>query len=399
MNANPLPRISGYVLPGLLAYGILTLWVQARWSWSFYQVCVFALSLIWTVQFIRGRVRLRLHPALIPLATCVLWCAVQLAFGQTVYRWDTWSALWNWTVNLLLCFLLMQISSDPEIRQMLLRFFVYFAFGVALLATVQGFTSKGQIFWMFPSGYTDFIPGPFVNRNQYSAWIELLLPVPLYCAITSRRNAWAFAAIAGCMAASVIAAASRAGTVLVLSEIPVVAWLALRQRVAKPRSLAIVAAQFTALSLIFIAAVGWDGVWRRFESPDLIGFRGELLASSLEMVRDRPIIGFGLGTWSIVYPKYAHMDIGFHANQAHNDWLQWAAEGGIPFFLMMAFFAVLLLRPAIQSLWGVGSVFMLMHCLVDYPMQQRPALAAFFFAFAGMILSVRKLRPVPVTRD
>ena len=33
-------------------------------------------------------------------------------------------------------------------------------------------------------------------------------------------------------------------------------------------------------------------------------------------------------------PHYAIVDIGAYANQAHNDWLQWTAEGGIPFGLL-----------------------------------------------------------------
>ena len=70
------------------------------------------------------------------------------------------------------------------------------------------------------------------------------------------------------------------------------------------------------------------------------------------MVRDRPLAGFGLGTWSDAYPAYAHFDDGNFVNQAHNDWVQWAAEGGVPFFLIMLAIAALTVRPAIRSLWG-----------------------------------------------
>ena len=31
---------------------------------------------------------------------------------------------------------------------------------------------------------------------------------------------------------------------------------------------------------------------------------------------------------------------------------------------------------------GVGVLAVLLHCVVDYPLQQRPALGAFFFAMA-----------------
>lgn len=85
----------------------------------------------------------------------------------------------------------------------------------------------------------------------------------------------------------------------------------------------------------------------------------------------------------MVYPRYAGFDSGSYVNQAHNDWLQWAAEGGLPFAILLAIFALLLWKPAVQSIYGLGTVAFLLHALVDYPMQQRPALGAWFFALAG----------------
>ena len=47
--------------------------------------------------------------------------------------------------------------------------------------------------------------------------------------------------------------------------------------------------------------------------------------------------------------------------------------------------AAFTVRPALRTLWGVGMLFVFAHCLVDYPTQQRPALAAFFFAMIGVL--------------
>jgi O-antigen ligase len=103
------------------------------------------------------------------------------------------------------------------------------------------------------------------------------------------------------------------------------------------------------------------------------------------MVHDRPLTGFGLGAWSSAYPAYARYDDGTFVNQAHNDWAQWSAEGGVPFFLLMLIAVVGLARPAWRSLWGLGLMAVFLHALVDYPFEQRPALAAYFFALAGAL--------------
>jgi O-antigen ligase len=106
------------------------------------------------------------------------------------------------------------------------------------------------------------------------------------------------------------------------------------------------------------------------------------------MIRDRPALGFGLGTWSTAYPAYALRDNGLLANQAHNDWAQWAVEGGLPFLLLILAIAGRSVRPAFRSLWGIGVLAVFVHSLVDYPLQ-RPALAGFFFVFLAVVESAR----------
>jgi len=96
-------------------------------------------------------------------------------------------------------------------------------------------------------------------------------------------------------------------------------------------------------------------------------------------------MGTGLGTWSRIYPRYAGMDTGLAMNQAHNDWAQWAAEGGLPFVGVPDYFRGSVMEPAIRSIYGLGVFAFLLHALVDYPMQQRPDLAAWFFATAGVV--------------
>jgi len=44
-------------------------------------------------------------------------------------------------------------------------------------------------------------------------------------------------------------------------------------------------------------------------------------------------------------------------------------------------------------LWGIGMLAVFVHCLMDYPMQQRPALAAFFFAMMGCVVGSRSDSP------
>jgi O-antigen ligase len=153
----------------------------------------------------------------------------------------------------------------------------------------------------------------------------------------------------------------------------------------RTRALARVAILGLASATVSVAVVGWEKIWNRLQEPHPYALRANLVRSSLAMVHDRPLTGFGLGAWSSAYPAYARYDDGTFVNQAHNEWLQWAAEGGVPFFLVMLIAVGVLARPAWRSLWGLGLMAVFLHALVDYPFEQRPALAAYFFALAGVL--------------
>jgi O-antigen ligase len=136
---------------------------------------------------------------------------------------------------------------------------------------------------------------------------------------------------------------------------------------------------------ILTGVVGWEPLWKRLQEPHPYSLRKDLVLSSIAMVRDRPLTGFGLGTWPEAYPGYARFDDGTYVNQAHNDWIQWASEGGLLFLAAMLAIAAWSVGPALRSLWGVGILSVWLHALIDYPMQQRPALAAFFFTLLGTL--------------
>jgi O-antigen ligase len=146
------------------------------------------------------------------------------------------------------------------------------------------------------------------------------------------------------------------------------------------------------LGVALAAVVGWQVTLEKFHEPEPYRVRRELLLSSVAMVADRPFTGFGLGTWPVVYPAYARFDNGLAANHAHNDWAEWAAEGGVPFLLLMALVALWSVRPAADSLWGIGVPVIFAHSLVDYPLRE-PAVAAVFFAMLGA-LAARAEAPI-----
>jgi hypothetical protein len=357
----------------LFFFAILTLWVPGYWPVAIFQVGTFLLTAIavW---------RARLSPAtfvwpLAPLSFAALWGLFQWLTGRTAYAFDTQLATLRWTTFLCVFLVGICLFRDESVRRWFRSALAWFAFLVSILATIQSFTSDGKVFWLFTTPYTESVMGPILNRNHYAVFIEAVLPIALYRAVRLQRESILYSGMAATMYASVIASASRAGTVLSTAEVVLVPLLLWASRRAPGRDVAASLLRMNLLFAVFTAVVGWDSVWSRFWAPDPLVVRRELAVSTLHMAASHPWLGNGLGTWPTIYPQYAIVDIGAFANQAHNDWLQWAAEGGIPFSIMLASLVLWSLRPAFHSIWGLGVLAVFLHATVDFPFS-RPALGS-----------------------
>lgn len=361
------------LLAALFFFAILTLWVPALWPVTVFEIGIFALTVV-------AVLRARRNPPpwawpLVPLSFAVIWGLLQLLTGRTVYAFDTTNAIIQWTAFLAVFFLGLSLFRSPAVSHWFRSAMLWFAFLVSVLATLQTFTSGGRVFWIFPTPYTDFLMGPILSRNHYAAFIEAVLPIALYQALRRERAALLYSSMAAAMYASVIASGSRAGSVLATAEIVAVPLLLLWRGRADRAAVGSSFLRIAVLLAVFTAIVGPETVWTRFWTPDPYAGRRELAVSSLHMVAAHPWFGTGLGTWPTAYPRYAIVDFGAFANQAHSDWLQWAAEGGIPFALMLAALFFWSVRPAVRSVWGLGVVSVFLHATVDYPFS-RPALGA-----------------------
>ena len=377
-------RWSAYFLALTMSLGVLVIFFPGRWiNPSLFEAGLFLLGSVWAVAFTCRPFRLHVGVVLIPLAATVGWGLLQLAAGSTVSRWDTWMAVLGWLGSLAACFLAMQVSVSGNVRRAFLDTLLTYAFLLSLVSVVQYFSSEGKVFWFYPA-YQGAVLGPFLNRDRYAAFMELLLPLAIMRTLGGGRRSLRFAVMGAAMYASVIAGASRAGALLATAEIIVVPLMAWKKGSFLQDRIGAATARIWLFAMVFTAVVGWAVLWARFQDPDPLRGRREMLASTISMIKERPYMGFGLGNFQTAYPKYSSVDFGTVVNHAHNDWAEWAAEGGIPFSLLLLWIAILCLRRATGSPWGMGIFAVFVHSLVDFPMQG-PVPALWLFALAGVL--------------
>jgi O-antigen ligase len=391
-------------LAAILAFGILTLWVPDRWALSAFQVALFAAAAVRIVQ----RRSLTLPFGGWMIAAAAGWGVLQVAAGWSIDRVTTMHAALNWVTNLSAFMLAADLYRNRDKRELFLRATLIFTTILAVVSIFTFLTSPGgKAFWIFDSGSESRTLGPFVYQNQYATFVEAVLPLAILGMMIDRPR-WALHAVAiAPLFGSVMTGGSRTGTILCLAEILIIPAIAFGRGMINGKMLARVVLGSLAAVVVLTGVVGWKPLWKRLQEPHPYSLRKDLVLSSLAMVRDRPLTGFGLGTWPEAYPAYARFDDGTYVNQAHNDWLQWAAEGGLLFLAAMLAIAGWSVGPAVRSLWGVGILGVWLHALIDYPMQQRPALAAFFFALLGTLAAngdswaagrARSRKAVPVRR-
>ena len=316
------------------------------------------------------------------LAVISLWGFAQLAAGATVYRYATWDASLRTMALGATAWVAANALGDAALRVRFLSAFAWFGFTVSLLSVMAYFTSPGHVLWAFPSPYPD-VWGPFLSRNDFAGFIELSLPVALWLS-SDRAGVRVPLWVPAWMLAAGLAAGSRAGAILLLAEAGVLLALTSRRRAT---------AKFVMLAALLAMVAGAGTLLGRFAEKDPFRYRREMAASTAQMIRDHPWQGSGLGTYAYVYPAYATFDLGATVEHAHNYWLEWAAEGGLPLASVWLILALAVCVPAVRSIWGIGILAVFLHALVDYPFA-RFGLTAWNFALMGALhaASVRGVR-------
>ena len=376
----------------VLGLAILLMWVPGAWiNPSLFQAGLFVLVCVWCCRLVLRPFEVRGSFGLIPLTGAVAWGLIQLATARTVSRWETWNATLGWAGNLAAFWLALQICEDAKVRRALRRGLVAFAFAISLVSVLQYFTAPGKVLWFYLAESPEF--GPFESPDRYAAFAELLLPVAVMQAVRGDSMKWFYAGAAATLFAATIAGGSRAGAVLLVAEVVALALLGWGRR-RLGRTMAV----FAAMACVFTAVVGPATLLHKFAAAHPYAERRAFLESAAAMVRDRPVMGFGLGNFENAYPAYARLDLDAIVNHAHNDWAEWAADGGLPFLVLMLALGLWAIPQAVRSVWGVGVLAVLAHSLVDFPLQS-PAIEIWVFTLMGVMAAERRRSERPHPQD
>jgi len=388
-----MPLVAGVCLFFLLAFSTATVFVRDAWALQAFQIGVFALLAVYLMAGIRnGRELLASGWAPWLVYLIPIWGLVQILAHTTVSSVETRESVLRWGALAGVFFLTQVAAPTRTSRRNLLSGFLIFATAMSVLCLTQLFTSEGRVLWLFSTGYPD-VYATFPSYNNYAQFVEIALPIALWRALREGWRSWWYPLAGGVLFGSVIGSASRAGAVLCSAELLVMLVIAL-VKLRDPdtgmptRATAAVLMLVPALAAVFTFAVGWERVWLRFEQNDPYLVRREFIVAAVDMANQQPLIGYGLGTFPEVYQRYAIKDFPFYANHAHNDWAEFAADGGVPFLLLVLIPFVTAIPAAVRNPWGLGLIAVMLHACVDYPFP-RPAVSGWIFMMLALLYMAR----------
>jgi hypothetical protein len=321
---------------------------------------------------------IHLNWRLVPIALIGLWTPAQIFWRSTVNPALSAREAVYWGAGSLAFVLASQILRNRSARNWFLKTVLAGCMVLAVAAIIQKYATPRMVFGLFPAPDSTF--GTFYYENQFAALMKIAAPIALWRIL--RGDAIYGGAAYAILFGATLVSNSRAGVGLMLLELAVFLLVALlTRRIALP-----VIGLIFGLLVVAGLIVGTDAIRAHFEDQASEQVRLDLAKSTWQMIRQRPLWGSGMGTWRPIYPRFATFDIALTANEAHDDWLQWSAEGGIVFSGLIGLLAVSLALPAVRSIWGLGFLVVLVHSLVDYVLRE-PALAFIWFVIGGAILA------------
>ena len=307
-----------------------------------------------------------------------------LFFPQKIVSYG-WQGVLFWFAAAMITALATELFQSSRDAARFRLYFVLFGTVVCVLDLLQQASPTNKYFWLIPSRYSSIF-GPFAYWNNFAEFVELLLPITLWKGLGGRRLAVPYILCAGVQIGAVVASGSRAGALLVILEL--LALIALSYGRNRDKKLLLGAALAIALSMVFIYAAGFETLITKLQQNDVLAVRRNIDRSSFAMIQERPLAGWGLDTYVPVYRMFARYDDGTFVNRAHNDWLEWACDGGVFFSGVMLLVLIWSIRPAIRSGWGIGLIALSIHALVDYPFA-RLGVCGWYFCLLGMLAAAR----------
>src|SRR5258706_564240 len=176
----------------LVAFGILSHGAVEDWARAVLETGAGLLFVAWAMQMYFTDREIVISPLLLPLLALCMVALGQLVFHGTASPYDTRLELQLILAYAIILFLAAQAFRSADDWRGFVWFVMFFGFVVAIFGILQHLTFNGKLYWFREMRYGGIPFGPYVNRNHFSGFAELVIPVALVSLLLGRvrRERW-----------------------------------------------------------------------------------------------------------------------------------------------------------------------------------------------------------------
>jgi putative inorganic carbon (HCO3(-)) transporter len=313
---------------------------RAPWAWALNGLIVIVMAALWLLRAC-AKGALRIRRTVLDLPIVVLFClAIASTFGS-IYRYGSALETARLASYIVLYYVIINNLAGRDAVRTTVRCLVVLGFVLSAYGIYEVASGSEQILWMSKSISRGLVSSTFSDAATFGGFLSLIVPLGAGAALDSlSRHRWGEGVIFSTCAAVVLAGlvgtfnrSSWAGTLVALVAMALVALYRSpapseyrRGVLAGGLLLMFIVAGAASRSAVdrFLAAFEGDG--------SSTAARYEYFLSSIEMMRDRPMLGFGPGTYQYVWRSYrlpAPPSVSRDAVYAHNEYAQYGAEMGV----------------------------------------------------------------------
>src|SRR5208282_4752884 len=179
-GASAAMRFFRVAICALLGFSVLAYGGVEEWSQAVVEIGLAWLLVLWALrQYRQQSEQVQLSPLFMPLASLALLVFIQVVFHTTASQYYTRVELQLLIAYVTLLLLLTQAFYRSSHMRGLVWFLMCLAFFVSIFGILQHLTFNGKLYWFRVMRYGGLPFGPYVNRNHFAGFAELLIPVAL----------------------------------------------------------------------------------------------------------------------------------------------------------------------------------------------------------------------------
>ena len=332
-----------------------------------------------------------------------------IALFSTIFSVHRPSSIWALLLLLnyvVVYYLVVHLTRSPDqIKKM-----AWVVIGIGVMLAILGlisFSGLPLFSWWEYRDLPDFgaLTSTYGNPNNIAGFFEMAIPLVLGMLLVEKkeaRNLKRYVSIITLFGMALILSMSRGGwTCAMIGLVFFVTVLVFSQEF--PRRKAVIAMTACAIVLVLVLLSSFPAVQELLTISAVIdkagGLDGRLEVTKAvgKMIQDKPLLGFGPGTFAYSFFQYQPAGIQGWYNLAHNDYAHFTAELGILFPVTMIWMVIVLfkqgfikLRSQTLIIRGIalgsmaGIVAILCHSFIDFNLHI-PANALFFTVLCAFV--------------